>query len=100
MSSARWSAAETKFAGPFSETCRFATSPKSRFRLRPALRAAAIITLSRADWAGTSDSRRVVMAPMRDVEGRFGPLIAVKAREINLRYERGAACANHSRAAF
>ena len=58
ISSARWSAAETKFAGPFSETCRFSTSPKSRLRLRPALRAAAIITLSRADWAGTWYSRR------------------------------------------
>ena len=55
MSSARRSAAVTKFAGPFSETCSFSTSPKSRLRLRAALRAAAVMTFIRAerimDWA-------------------------------------------------
>src|SRR5436305_10324088 len=72
MSSARWSAAETKFAGPLSETCRFATSPKSRFRLRPALRAAAIITLSKADWAGKRDSGRRGERGCEMSKGLFG----------------------------
>ena len=48
ISSARWSAAETKSPGPFSETCRFSTSPKSRARPRPALSTALTMTLSRA----------------------------------------------------
>ena len=49
VSSARRSAAVTKLAGPLSETCRFSTSPKSRLSARAALRAAAIITLRRAE---------------------------------------------------
>ena len=47
--SALRSAAETKSPGPFTETCRFSTSPKSRFKPRPALRAAAVITFISAD---------------------------------------------------
>ena len=43
------SAALTKSAGPFLETCSSATSPKSRTSLRPALRTAAIITWRRAE---------------------------------------------------
>ena len=50
VSSARRSAEETKLAGPLSETCSFSTSPKSRLSARAVLRAAAIITLSRAEW--------------------------------------------------
>src|ERR1043166_4556945 len=43
MLSVRWSATETKSAGPFSDTCRFSISPKSRISRRPALRAAALM---------------------------------------------------------
>src|SRR5260221_6280162 len=43
------SAAETKSPGPFSDTCRFSISPRSRFNPRPALRAVAVITFIRAE---------------------------------------------------
>src|SRR5665213_698676 len=49
ISSERLSARLTKLAGPFSDTCRFSISPRSRLRLRPARRAALIITFIRAD---------------------------------------------------
>src|SRR3981081_3109043 len=39
----------TKLAGPFSDTWRFSTSPRSRLRLRPARRAALTMTLIRAE---------------------------------------------------
>src|SRR5882672_7296414 len=39
----------TKFAGPFSDTCRCSISPRSRLRLRPAWRAAFTMTLIRAE---------------------------------------------------
>src|SRR5258707_13280567 len=39
----------TKLAGPFSNTCRFSISPRSRLRLRPARRAALTMTLMRAE---------------------------------------------------
>src|SRR5437899_767928 len=47
-----------EFAGPLSETCSFSTSPKSRLSARPALRAAAVMTLIRADGTGTNYSAR------------------------------------------
>src|SRR5215472_12467346 len=49
MASARWSAAVTKLRGPLSDTCRCSTSPRSRLRLRPARRAALIMTFSTAE---------------------------------------------------
>src|SRR4029077_13927013 len=51
MASARWSAAHTKFRGPFTDTCRCSTSPRSRLRLRPARCAALIMTLRTAEWS-------------------------------------------------
>src|ERR1700747_2386413 len=51
MASARWSAAVTKFRGPFTETWRCSTSPRSRLRLRPARCAALIMTLRTAEWS-------------------------------------------------
>src|SRR6059058_6663363 len=39
----------TKLAGPFSDTCRFSISPRSRLRLRPARRAALTMTLITAE---------------------------------------------------
>ena len=42
------SARLTKSPGPLDETCRFSTSPKSRSRLRAALRAALIIMFTLA----------------------------------------------------
>src|ERR1700732_41988 len=39
----------TKLAGPFIDTWRFSTSPRSRLRLRPARRAALTMTLMRAE---------------------------------------------------
>src|SRR5262245_4971824 len=47
--SARRSAAQTKLAGPFNDTCRCSTSPKSRLSDRAALRAAWIMTLRSAE---------------------------------------------------
>ena len=49
VSSALRSAAVTKSPGPLSDTCRFSTSPKSRVSARAALRAAATMTLRRAE---------------------------------------------------
>src|SRR5215469_17493854 len=49
MASARWSAAVTKLRGPLSETWSCSTSPRSRLRLRPARRAALIMTLRTAE---------------------------------------------------
>src|SRR3954470_15427908 len=51
ISSARLSALVTKFAGPFSDTCRCSISPRSRLRLRPARRAAFTMTLIRAEYS-------------------------------------------------
>src|SRR5262245_20968742 len=54
--SALMSAWLTKSPGPFSETCRFSTSPKSRFRLLAAAKAARIITVMVAE-RGASERR-------------------------------------------
>src|SRR5215468_2242913 len=54
--SARRSAWLTKSPGPFSETCRFSTSPKSRLRLLAAAKAARIITVMVAE-RGASERR-------------------------------------------
>src|SRR5262245_52924412 len=55
VSSERWSALEAKLAGPFTDTCSCSTSPKSRVSPLPALRAAAIITVIKAE-AGMRES--------------------------------------------
>jgi hypothetical protein len=52
------SAALTKLAGPFIDTCRFSISPRSRLRLRPARRAAFTMTFMRAEWIMAGLSRR------------------------------------------
>ena len=52
------SAAVTKLPGPLSDTWRFSTSPKSRLSVRAALRAAAIITLRRAECCITPPASR------------------------------------------
>ena len=51
------SAAETKSPGPLRETCRFSTSPKSRFSERDAFITASVITVMR----GGADHRRAVL---------------------------------------
>src|SRR5687767_6817398 len=51
ISSALRSAWLTKSPGPFSETCRFCTSPKSRASERPAFMAACTMTLMIAERA-------------------------------------------------
>src|SRR5258708_17527286 len=57
----------TKLAGPFSETCRFSISPRSRLRLRPARRAALTMTLIVAECSMISaqeDPKRQVRTGM------------------------------------
>ena len=50
--SARWSAIDTKSAVPLRLTCKFWTSPKSRRRRGPALRAARSTMVNRPEWEG------------------------------------------------
>src|SRR4030081_2798576 len=61
----------TKLAGPFSDTCRFSTSPRSRLRLRPARRAALTMTLMRAECSmiSTQDD------PKRQVRTGIGGIL-------------------------
>src|SRR6266480_4102716 len=57
----------TKLAGPFSDTCRFSISPRSRLRLRPARRAALTMTLIIAECSMISaqgDPKRQVRTGM------------------------------------
>src|ERR1700709_2853852 len=64
----------TKLAGPFSDTCRFSTSPRSRLRLRPARRAALTMTLIRAECSMISardDPKRQVRTGMERLASLF-----------------------------
>src|SRR5450631_3106464 len=61
----------TKLAGPFSDTCRFSTSPRSRLRLRPARRAALTMTLIRAECSMISAQDD----PKRQVRTGIGGLV-------------------------
>src|SRR5829696_2938738 len=54
MASALRSAALTKSLGPFRETCRFSTSPKSRLSERAAFITASVMTVIRGDRIMTS----------------------------------------------
>src|SRR5262249_48498077 len=90
--SARRSAWLTKSPGPFSETCRFSTSPKSRLRLLAAAKAARIITVMVAERgaserrsAGPERSRPELSGarPMRATGGSPGLEIGERATTVN-----------------
>src|SRR5947209_11342117 len=102
--SARLSAAVTKSPGPLTETCRFSTSPKSRFRPRPALSAAAVITFIRAEriikiWQAGGEqklhARRTTHKSMRpaslvrdvSAQGFFDALLLLVRQRCKLRIE-------------
>src|SRR5260370_18088370 len=71
----------TKLAGPFSETCRFSISPRSRLRLRPARRAALTMTLIMAECSMISaqdDPKRQVR---QDRDGFFSNALWVNGHK-------------------
>src|ERR1700722_4341445 len=88
--SARLSARLTKSPGPFIDTCSSLTSPKSRLRPRPALMAAPVITVIKADRIMEVFQRRreteagLGKAPRR---GKCAPARATLAHSIDVRNE-------------
>src|ERR1700704_7180064 len=69
----------TKLAGPFSDTWRFSTSPRSRLRLRPARRAALTMTLIRAECSMISAQDDLSVRSGLGLEG-FCPVGALRLR--------------------
>src|SRR5216684_7003503 len=69
----------TKLAGPFSDTWRFSTSPRSRLRLRPARRAALTITLIRAECSMISAQDDLSVSSGLGLAGFF-PVGALRLR--------------------
>src|SRR6266478_1756219 len=76
----------TKLAGPFSDTCRFSTSPRSRLRLRPARRAALTMTLMRAECS-------MISAWRLRYEEDDGPIKGLGLGALRLRWRQGGSSA-------
>src|SRR5258707_12740497 len=86
----------TKLAGPFSDTWRFSTSPRSRLRLRPARRAALTMTLIRAECSMISAqddlsvrSGQGLMGCSKSFEHDRTPLTALPVGALRLWWRQG-----------
>src|SRR3984885_10936820 len=87
---ARLSARLTKSPGPFMDTCSSLTSPKSRLRPRPALMAAPVITVIKAErimgvFHRRREAQRVLWTAPRG--GKCPPPRATPAGSVDVRNE-------------